>query len=81
MQLEKLNIALAPGSAGWVALDLGFALGRHWFWRLFAAWAAVAAGADVLGLVFVPGTPRWIEPDEAFEILSALPPMVGTVGV
>lgn len=42
MQLEKLNIALAPGSAGWVALDLGFALGRHWFWRLFAAWAAVA---------------------------------------
>lgn len=48
---------------------------------LEAAWAAVEAGADVLGLVFVPGTPRWIEPDEAFEILSALPPMVGTVGV
>ncbi len=42
MQLEKLNIALAPGSAGWVALDLGFALGRLWFWRLFAAWAVVA---------------------------------------
>lgn len=48
---------------------------------LEAAWAAVEAGADVLGLVFVPGTPRYIEPEEAFEILSALPPMVGTVGV
>ncbi len=46
-----------------------------------AARAAVEAGADVLGFVFVPGTPRAIEPEAAFEILSALPPMVGTVGV
>ncbi|MDQ7013835.1 MAG: phosphoribosylanthranilate isomerase [Planctomycetota bacterium] len=46
-----------------------------------AARAAVDAGADVLGFVFVPETPRAIEPEAAFEILSALPPMVGTVGV
>lgn len=46
-----------------------------------AALAAVEAGADVLGFVFVEGTPRYIEPEAAFEILSVLPPMVGTVGV
>lgn len=46
-----------------------------------AARAAVEAGADVLGFVFVPGTPRYVEPDEAFEIMGSLPPMVGTVGV
>lgn len=46
-----------------------------------AAHAAVEAGADVLGFVFVRDTPRYIEPDEAFEIMGALPPMVGTVGV
>lgn len=46
-----------------------------------AAHAAVEAGADVLGFVFVPGTPRHIEPERAFAIMSTLPPMVGTVGV
>lgn len=46
-----------------------------------AAHAAVDAGADVLGFVFVPGTPRAIDPDLAFEIMGTLPPMVGTVGV
>ena len=39
-----------------------------------AAHAAVEAGADVLGFVFVRDTPRYIEPDEAFEIMGALPP-------
>jgi phosphoribosylanthranilate isomerase len=48
---------------------------------LDSAWAAVEAGADVLGFVFVPESPRCIEPDDAFEIVSALPPMVGTVAV
>jgi len=46
-----------------------------------AAAAAVEAGADVLGFVFVKGTPRYIDPDRAFAIMGALPPMVGTVGV
>lgn len=48
---------------------------------LEAAHAAVEAGADVLGFVFVKDTPRYIEPDAAFEIMGSLPPMVGTVGV
>ena len=43
--------------------------------------AAVDAGADALGLVFVPGTPRYVAPDAAAEILAAMPPLVATVGV
>lgn len=46
-----------------------------------AALAAVEAGADALGFVFVQGTPRYIAPERAFEIMSLLPPLVGTVGV
>ncbi|MCW5777556.1 MAG: phosphoribosylanthranilate isomerase [Phycisphaeraceae bacterium] len=48
---------------------------------LDAALAAAEAGADAVGFVFVRGTPRYIAPDEAFEIMSCLPPMVGTVAV
>lgn len=43
--------------------------------------AAVDAGADALGLVFVPGTPRYVSPDAAAGILAAIPPLVTTVGV
>lgn len=46
-----------------------------------AAAAAVEAGADVLGFVFAPDTPRYITPAAAFAIMAKLPPMVGTVGV
>ena len=43
--------------------------------------AAVAAGADALGFVFVPGTPRCISPERAAAIIAALPPLVSAVGV
>ncbi len=46
-----------------------------------AAAAAVDAGADAIGFVFVPQTPRHINPDDAAEIMFALPPMVTAVGV
>lgn len=46
-----------------------------------AALAAVESGADAIGFVFVPGTPRAIDPEEAAGIMFALPPMVTTVGV
>jgi phosphoribosylanthranilate isomerase len=46
-----------------------------------AALAAADAGADAVGFVFVPGTPRHVEPEHAFEIMGSLPPMVTTVGV
>lgn len=48
---------------------------------LDAALAAAEAGADAIGFVFVRGTSRYLPPDEAFEIMSCLPPMVGTVAV
>jgi phosphoribosylanthranilate isomerase len=43
--------------------------------------AAVEAGADALGFVFVPGTPRCLHPDVAERIVRALPPFVTPVGV
>lgn len=43
--------------------------------------AAVEAGADALGFVFVPGTPRIVHPDVAQRIVMDLPPFVTTVGV
>lgn len=43
--------------------------------------AAVDSGADAIGFVFVENTPRYIDPDDATEIMFALPPMVSAVGV
>jgi phosphoribosylanthranilate isomerase len=45
------------------------------------ALAAVEAGANALGLVFVPGTPRFVRPEVATSILRGLPPLVSIVGV
>ncbi len=45
------------------------------------AWAAIEAGADALGFVFHEGSPRFIEPGEAYGIVRALPPMVASVGL
>lgn len=43
--------------------------------------AAVEAGADALGFVFVPGTPRLVRPEVAARIVRELPPFLTTVGV
>jgi phosphoribosylanthranilate isomerase len=43
--------------------------------------AAVEAGADAVGFMFVRNSPRAIDPEEAAAIMWTLPPMVTTVGV
>ena len=43
--------------------------------------AAVALGAEAIGFVFWPASPRYIHPDRAREIAGRLPALVTTVGV
>lgn len=43
--------------------------------------AAVAAGADAIGLVFHDGSPRAVDPQRAAEIAAAVPPFVTVVGL
>lgn len=43
--------------------------------------AAAIAGADAIGLVFYPPSPRAITPHQAQAIVAALPPFITTVGL
>jgi phosphoribosylanthranilate isomerase len=43
--------------------------------------AAAEAGADAIGLVFFPPSPRFLSVDRALEIRDALPPFVQTVAL
>lgn len=45
------------------------------------ALAAVAAGADALGFVFYPKSPRAVTVEQARQIVGQLPPFVSTVGL
>ena len=45
------------------------------------ALAAARLGADAIGLVFFPPSPRYVEVEQAAEIAAALPPFVTTVGL
>lgn len=49
--------------------------------RIEDALAAVAAGADAIGLVFYAKSPRAVSVEQAAAILQALPPFVTSVGL
>ncbi|VVM08399.1 phosphoribosylanthranilate isomerase [Methylacidimicrobium cyclopophantes] len=42
---------------------------------------AIEAGADALGFILYPGSPRYVEAEAAAEILEALPPFVERIAV
>lgn len=43
--------------------------------------AAVAAGADAIGFVFYPPSPRYVTPARAAELVRRIPPFVDVVGL
>jgi len=49
--------------------------------RLEDALAAAELGADALGFNLWPGSPRFVRPEAAREIVARLPPFVAAVGV
>jgi phosphoribosylanthranilate isomerase len=49
--------------------------------RLEDAQLACELGADAIGFVFWPGSPRFVDPERARAIVSELPPFVSVVGV
>lgn len=49
--------------------------------RVRDALTAVEHGADAIGLVFYPPSPRFVEIDQAAAISDSLPPFVTTVGL
>jgi phosphoribosylanthranilate isomerase len=42
---------------------------------------AIAAGADAIGLVFYPKSPRYVSPEIAASLIAAVPPFVTSVGL
>ncbi len=42
---------------------------------------ATSCGADALGFVFYPGSPRFVDPDTARGIIADLPPLLTAVGL
>jgi phosphoribosylanthranilate isomerase len=43
--------------------------------------AAVAAGADAVGFVFYPKSPRFVSPERAAQLVRMVPPFVAKVGL
>ena len=49
--------------------------------RIDDALCAAACGADAVGFIFHPPSPRYVTPERAKEIIAALPAGIATVGI
>ncbi|HQQ35725.1 MAG TPA: N-(5'-phosphoribosyl)anthranilate isomerase, partial [Rugosibacter sp.] len=43
--------------------------------------AAILAGADALGFVFYPASPRYVAPEKAARLVASMPAFVSRVGL
>ncbi|MTV37849.1 phosphoribosylanthranilate isomerase [Duganella radicis] len=43
--------------------------------------AVIASGADAIGFVFYPKSPRYVTPERAAELIATVPPFITTVGL
>ncbi len=59
MELDKIAARVRPRSP-WEAIDLGFAMGRHWFLPLWLLWLSLALPLYLLLVLFLPLEPFWV---------------------
>ena len=64
MEVENLAITLRKRS-NWEAIDLGFALARQWFFRLWAAWLIGALPVFALTMILM-----YVIEDETLRVMS-----------
>lgn len=91
MRTGNYRIAINPGKADGVIQRHFFILNQKIMQRTRVkicgitrpedAWAAVTAGADALGFVFYPASPRAVQPMQVRAIVNQLPPFVSRVGL
>jgi hypothetical protein len=68
MQLDRLSARIRPRTA-WEGIDLGFALGRHWFVALWGLWWLCALPVGAAAALWLPRRPDlwlllvwWLKP-------------------
>lgn len=59
MELDRIAVTVRPRSP-WEAIDLGFAMARHWFLPLWLLWLTLALPVYLLAALLLPAQPVWV---------------------